>query len=111
MIIIIFFIIITIMMIFEGATMVEEGEVRKGKTGGSVVCYRGAWLPQVIITVIVYIIVILIVIVLRWGDTLPQFLLIAHLHNTGLPTTLDIIIQMKANFMSMVKVSKYQKTS
>ena len=32
--------------------MVDEGEVRKGKTGGSVVCYRGAWLPQVIVDVV-----------------------------------------------------------
>ena len=61
MTIVIFFIKITIMMILEGATMVDEGEVREGKSGGLVVCYRGAWLPQVIITVSVNIIVIVIV--------------------------------------------------
>ena len=38
------------MIMFEGKTMVDEGEVRDGKGGGSVVCYRGAWLPQVTIT-------------------------------------------------------------
>ena len=37
------------MIMFEGKTMVDEGEVRNGKGGGSVVCYRGAWLPQVTI--------------------------------------------------------------
>ena len=57
-------------MIFEGATMVDEGDVRKGKTGGSVVCYRGAWLPQVIIIVDI----IVIVIVLRWGDMVASVL-------------------------------------
>ena len=38
--------------VFQGAAMVDEGEVRKGKTGGLVVCYRGAWLPQVIVDVV-----------------------------------------------------------
>ena len=63
-------IFITMILIFEGETMVEEGEVRKGKTGGSVVCYRGAWLPQVIIIVDI----IVIVIVLRWGDMVASVL-------------------------------------
>ena len=40
-------------MIFEGGTMVDEGEVRDGKSGGSVVCYRGAWLPQVFVDIVV----------------------------------------------------------
>ena len=63
-------IFITMILIFEGKTMVDEGEVRKGKTGGSVVCYRGAWLPQVIIIVDI----IVIVIVLRWGDMVASVL-------------------------------------
>ena len=33
--------------------MVDEGEVREGKGGGSVVCYRGAWLPKVIVITII----------------------------------------------------------
>ena len=38
--------------------MVEEGALREGKNGGLVVCYRGAWLPQVIVILIADIIVI-----------------------------------------------------
>ena len=96
------------MMIFEGKqTMVDEGEVREGKNGGSVVCYRGAWLPQVVlifivivsviviiivvIIVIIIVLVIVIVIIMETGRHLfdwptPQ-------HSTAPPTNIEDIIR------------------
>ena len=51
--IIINIIIISGIIFYQGKTMVDEGEVREGKGGGSVVCYRGAWLPKVIVITII----------------------------------------------------------